>query len=170
MSNPAKAGPIIRDKFQPVVFSAIAVNINFSGMSSGTKAWREGMDNARIVPLKKPNQIKSQKVTASEKIMTAIIKVARQFRDCAQTMTLRFDRRSARTPPYNENKTEGSMKDKVTQARSMAEDVRLYTNQPRAMICIFIAKEEPRLPIHNQRKLGTASALNMSLLAKSFPS
>ena len=31
-------------------------------------------------------------------------------------------------------------------------------------------KEEPRLPIHNQRKLGTASALNMSLLAKLFPS
>jgi UTP:GlnB (protein PII) uridylyltransferase len=138
-------------------------------MSSGTKAWREGMDNAKIVPLKKPNQIKSQNVTASEKMIAAMIKVARQLSDCAHTMTLRLDKRSASTPPYSENKIEGSIKDKVTQARSIAEDVRLYTNQPRAMICIFMAKEEPRLPTHNQRKLGTASALNMSLLAKSFP-
>ena len=63
------AGPRIRDRFQLVVFNAMAVNINRWGMSSGANACRAGMDKARMVPLKNPNQIKSQKSTRSEKMM-----------------------------------------------------------------------------------------------------
>ena len=91
--------------------------------------------------------------------------VAAQLRACAQAMTRRFGRRSANTPPYKEKITDGSMKDNVTQAKSKADEVSAYTNQPRAMICMFIAKDEPKLPIHSQRKFGTANAEKMSFEA-----
>ena len=152
---------MIRDKFQPVVFKAMAVKIKRSGMISGTKAWRAGIDSARIVPLKNPNQIKSQNVTLPLKMITAMTTVAAQLRACAR----RFGRRSANTPPYKEKITDGSMKDNVTQAKSKADEVSAYTNQPRAMICMFIAKDEPKLPIHSQRKFGTANAEKMSFEA-----
>ena len=70
---------MIRDKFQPVVFSAMAVKIKRSGMISGTKAWRAGIDSASTVPLKNPNQIKSQNVTLPLKMIAAITKVATQL-------------------------------------------------------------------------------------------
>ena len=117
------------------------------------------MDRARIVPLKKPNQMKSQKVTRSLMMIRAMIIVAAQLRDWATRTMYFFGSRSATTPPHSENATVGTMKDSVTQARSMAEDVRVYTSQPRAMICMFMAKDEPRLPIHSQRKSATSSAL-----------
>jgi hypothetical protein len=50
------------------------------------------------------------------------------------------------------------MNDNVTHARSMADEVRVYTSHPRAMICMFIANDDARLPIQSQRKSGTSRA------------
>jgi hypothetical protein len=38
------------------------------------------------------------------------------------------------------------------------------------MICIFIANEDPKLPIHNQRKFGTSSAVKISRAANTYSS
>ena len=83
MRSPANAGPIMRARFQPVVLRPMAANSRWSGMSSGTKACRAGMDNASTAPLKNPNQMKSQKPTLPEKMMIAMITVAIQLRPCA---------------------------------------------------------------------------------------
>ena len=121
--NPAITGPRMRAKFMPVVCSAMAVKISRRGTSSGTKACRAGIEKASTVPLNMPSQMKSQKVTWSVMMMVAMKIVATQFSICAVTRMRRLWKRSASTPPHSEKKTCGTMKDSVTQARSIAEDV-----------------------------------------------
>ena len=58
-----------------------------------------------------------------------------------------------------ENNTVGSIKARVTHAKSMGDEVSSYTSHPRATICIFIAKDDARLPIHSHRKSATSKAL-----------
>ena len=117
------AGPSMRDRFQLVVVRPIAVKISRSGTSSGTMAWRAGMDSASTVPLKKPNQMKSQKSTWPAKMMTPSRIVATLFKPWASMMMPRLGTRSAMTPPRRAKATNGIMNDSVTQARSRAEDV-----------------------------------------------
>ncbi|MEC7076475.1 MAG: hypothetical protein VXX08_00590, partial [Pseudomonadota bacterium] len=96
---------------------------------------------------------------------TGMTRVGAVLSDFAKGLSRLFGWRSANTPPYKEKITDGSMKDNVTQAKSKADEVSAYTNQPRAMICMFMAKDEPKLPIHSQRKFGTANAEKMSFEA-----
>ena len=116
-------GPRMRAKFMPVVCSAIAVKIRRRGTRSGTKAWRAGMENARTVPLNIPSQMKSQNVTFSVMMIVAMNSVAAQFNNWAVTRMRRLWTRSASTPPQREKKTWGTMKARVTHARSIADDV-----------------------------------------------
>ena len=75
------------------------------------------------MPLNAPNQMKCQKVTWPVKMISPSARVARQFRPWEAAMTRFFGKRSASTPPHSEKTTMGSMNDRVTQARSSAEEV-----------------------------------------------
>ena len=92
-------------------------------MSSGTNAWRAGTERASTVPLSAPNQMKSQNVTLPVNMTEPSTTVAAPFRLWAAKITRLFGSRSASTPPHSENTAMGSMKDRVTQARSSADDV-----------------------------------------------
>ncbi len=81
----------MRDRFQLVVVRPIAVKIS----RSGTMAWRAGIDSASTVPLKKPNQMKSQKSTSPTRMMTPSSTVAAPFKPCAAMMMPRLGTRSA---------------------------------------------------------------------------
>ena len=83
IKKPAKAGPTMREIFHPLVVKPIAVKINRSGIKSGTKACLAGIERAKTVPLKRPTHIKSQKLTRSIIMITAIIAVAIKFIACA---------------------------------------------------------------------------------------
>jgi hypothetical protein len=79
-------------------------------------------------------------------------------------MSVRFGSRSAMTPPHNEKRICGSVNDNVTQPRSNGEEVKSYTSQPRATICMFMANAEASEPNQSQRKSLARSELNMPTL------
>src|SRR5262247_3541911 len=76
-------------------------------------------------------------------------------------MTRRFGKRSANTPPHIASATCGSMNDSVTHASATVDDVKSYTSQPRATICMFIANDDASEPSHSERKSRAASDDNM---------